>query len=117
MLKFNFKRVFKVRGIDKPFSFLVSNGYSNNSATRIVNNRIRQVNIADMEKLCVLLNCTPNDFFDWVPVNSGAENGHHPLNVLRRGEIPVQLGQLINEIPIGKLAGIESMIREELEKQ
>ena len=116
MLKFNFKRVFRARGIDKPFSFLVNYGYSNNSATRIVNNRIIQINMKDMEKLCVLLNCTPNDFFDWVPENPDADNGQHPLNSLKRGDQMVHLGQLINNIPIDKLADIENMIKMELNK-
>ena len=41
MLTFNFTRIFKARGIDKPFSYLVKVGYSDNFATRIVNNRIK----------------------------------------------------------------------------
>ena len=67
MLTFNFSRIFKARGIDKPFSYLVKVGYSDNFATRIVNNRIKRLDLADLEKLCELLQCTPNDLLEWIP--------------------------------------------------
>lgn len=68
MLTFNFNRIFKDRGIDKPFSYLVKAGYSDNFATHIVNNRNRRLDLADVEKLCELLQCTPSrppDFIVW----------------------------------------------------
>ncbi len=116
MLKFNFPRVFKSRGIDRPFSFLVNHGYSTNMATRIVNNRTRQVNLRDIEKLCMILKCTPNDFFDWVQGSENIDIEHHPLNAINRGNKVVQLEMLVNNIPMDKLADIESLIKKELEK-
>jgi len=116
MLAFNFPRVFKARGIDRPFSFLVNHGYSSNMATRIVNNRIRQVNISDIQKLCMILKCTPNDFFDWIPGNNDIDIEHHPLNAIKRSDKIVQLAQLVNNIPMDKLADIESLILKEIEK-
>jgi len=115
MLKFDFPRVFKARGIDRPFSFLVNYGYSTNMATRIVNNRTRQVNLRDIEKLCMILKCTPNDFFDWVPGKSDINMENHPLNALKRSDKSV-LAQLINDIPMDKLADIEKLINKELGK-
>ncbi len=115
MLKFDFPRVFKARGIDRPFSFLVNYGYSTNMATRIVNNRTRQVNLRDIEKLCMILKCTPNDFFDWVPGKSDINMENHPLNALKRSDKSV-LAQLINDIPMDRLADIEKLINKELGK-
>lgn len=116
MLTFNFPRVFKARGIDRPFSFLVNHGYSTNMATRIVNNRTRQVNVKDIEKLCLILKCTPNDFFDWVPGNNDIDIAQHPLNAIKRSDKIVQLAQLVNNIPMDKLADIENLIKKEMEK-
>ena len=48
MLTFNFSRIFKARGIEKPFSYLVKVGYSDNFATRIVNNRIKRLDLGDL---------------------------------------------------------------------
>ena len=63
MLTYNFTRLFKARGIDKPFSYLVKAGYSPNFATGVVNNQVLRLNLTDIEKLCVLFQCTPNDLF------------------------------------------------------
>jgi succinate dehydrogenase flavin-adding protein (antitoxin of CptAB toxin-antitoxin module) len=85
-------------------------------ATRIVNNRIRQVNISDIQKLCVILKCTPNDFFDWIPGNNDFDIEHHPLNAIKRSDKIVQLAQLVNNIPMDRLADIENLILKEMEK-
>ena len=62
-LIFNIKRLsdanielyasFKARGIEKPISYLVKAGYSNNFATRLANNRMDRMNLKD-EMLCVM---------------------------------------------------------------
>ena len=116
MLTFNFPRAFKLRGIDKPFSFLVSNGFSPNMSTRIVNNRNKEVNIRNLEKLCLLLKCAPNDLFDWVPGKNDIDLEHHPLFTLKRSDKIIQLAQMIHNIPMDKFDDIEIIVRKELEK-
>jgi len=113
MIKFNFTRVFRARGIDKPFSYLVSIGYSANYATRIVNSRIKTLNIKDIEKLCTMLQCTPNDFLEWIPDAKDAANEKHPLISLKRNDKVIQLTQLLNLMPLDKLREIESLINKE----
>jgi len=114
MIKFNFNRVFRARGIDKPFSYLVSMGYTPNYSTRIVNNRIKNLNIQDIEKLCTLLQCTPNDFLEWIPDAKDAGNDKHPLIPLQRSNKVIQLTQMLNSIPLDKLTEIESIINKEI---
>ena len=116
MLSFNFNRVFKARGINKPFSYLVRAGYSDNFATRIVNNRNRRLDLDDIEKLCELFRCTPNDFLEWIPESKDKTNENHPLISIRRSDKVVQLTQLINSVPLEKLMEIENVIRKEMEK-
>jgi DNA-binding Xre family transcriptional regulator len=116
MLIFNFNRIFKARGIDKPFTYLIKAGYSDNFATRIVNNRIRRLDLDYTEKLCELLQCTPNDFFEWIPESKDKNNDKHPLIPIKRSDKVVQLTQMLNSIPIDKLEEIESVIKKEIEK-
>lgn len=116
MLTFNFNRIFKARGIDKPFSYLVKVGYSDNFATRIVNNRIKRLDLAEIEKLCELLQCTPNDLLEWIPDNKEKTNDKHPLISIRRSDKVVQLTQILNSIPLDKLNEIESVIKKEIER-
>ena len=116
MLTFNFSRIFKARGIDKPFSYLVKVGYSDNLATRIVNNRVQRLNLADIEKLCELFQCTPNDLLEWIPDSQDKTNDKHPLISIKRSDKVVQLTQILNSVPLDKLGEIESVIKKEMER-
>lgn len=116
MLTFNFSRIFKARGIDKPFSYLVKVGYSDNFATRVVNNRIKRLNLDDLEKLCELLQCTPNDLLEWIPESKDVSNNKHPLISIKRSEKVVQLTKILNSVPLDKLDDIETLIKKEIDK-
>ena len=116
MLIYNFTRVFKSRGIDRPFSFLVKHGYSNNFATRVANSRVSRLNLTELEKLCVMLQCTPNDLMQWIPGSSDNDNDEHPLAPLKRNNKVVELTKILNSIPLDKLDDIESIIKKEIEK-
>ena len=116
MLTFNFTRIFKSRGIDKPFSYLVKLGYSDNYATRIVNNKIERLTLKDIEKLCELFQCTPNDFLEWIPGSNDLKNENHPLSSLKRSDKVLQLTKILNSVPLDKLADIETMINEKIKK-
>jgi DNA-binding Xre family transcriptional regulator len=117
MLRFNFTRIFKSRGIDKPFSYLVKHGYSDNFATRIVNNKIERLNLKDIERLCELFQCTPNDLLEWTPGSKDLNNGNHPLISIKRSDKVIHLSQILNSIPLDKLNEIESVIKKEIEKK
>ena len=116
MLRFNFTRIFKARGIDKPFSYLVKKGYSDNFATRVVNNRMLRLDLAELEKLCVLLHCTPNDLLEWIPDTKDNTSDKHPLFSIKRSDKVVELTQILNAVPLDKLGEIESAIKREMEK-
>jgi DNA-binding Xre family transcriptional regulator len=116
MLTFNFSRIFKARGIDKPFSYLVKVGYSDNFATRVVNNRIMRLDLTILEKLCELLQCTPNDLLEWIPESKDKTNDNHPLISIKRSDKVVQLTQILNSVPLDKLSEIESLIKKEIER-
>jgi succinate dehydrogenase flavin-adding protein (antitoxin of CptAB toxin-antitoxin module) len=117
MLTFNFTRVFKLRGIDKPFSYLVKNGYSDNFATRVANNRIEKMNLKDVEKLCVLLQCTPNDLLQWIPNKEDENIEKHPLYSLKRTDKVEELTKVLHSVPLDKLEEIEKMILKEIKTE
>lgn len=116
MLTFNFSRVFKARGINKPFSFLIKAGYSDNVATRISNNRIEKLNLKDVEFLCELLQCTPNDLIQWIPSAKDKDNEQHPLFPLKKTDKVLELTQMLNSVPLDKLKDIENIINNEIHK-
>lgn len=117
MLSYNFSRIFKARWIDKPFSYLVKAGYSDNFATRIANNRVERLNLKDLERICILLQCTPNDLLEWHPDSKESQPEKHPLAGLRRTTKAKQLNQLLNNVPLDKISEIETLLINELSKE
>jgi len=115
MLTYNFSRIFKARGIEKPFTYLCKSGFSDQFATKVVNNRIKRLGLTETEKLCILLKCTPNDFMEWIPDSETDIQENHPMNYLRKHE-KVDMVKTINSIPLGQVPEIEKMIKEILEK-
>jgi DNA-binding Xre family transcriptional regulator len=116
MLSYNFTRILRSRGVDKPFSYLVKHGFSDNFSSRIANNRVSRLNLSEMEKLCELFHCTPNEIMEWIPGSSDIENINHPLYPLKRSNKVVELTKMLNSIPLDKLNDIENIIKKEIEK-
>lgn len=117
MIVYRFDRLFKARGIERPFTFLQQAGFSMNFASKIKNNRVSRLNMKQMEKLCLLLKCTPNDMMAWIPDKNAPYDDDVPLAALRMSETEIDMVKTINSIPLGKLERIEQLIREELKKQ
>ena len=69
MLTLNLSRIFKARAIEQPYKFLVTNGFVPFIAHKYKNSKVTQIRVDHIEKLCIALNCTPNDLFEWFPDN------------------------------------------------
>lgn len=114
MLAFNLKRIFAARGIEKPFTYMVRKGFSDSFSSAIINGRKHQMNLREVERLCELFRCTPNDLLEWTPSAEQAIQKDHPLKPLERVEKVAELNQLINTASMDKLAQIEAIVKREL---
>lgn len=117
MLKYNFERIFRARGIEKPFSFLRKAGFSDYLATKIKQNKVARLNSSSLERLCIVLKCSPNDLFEWIPGKQTLVDSDHPLNDLKKSDRDVDLTTMINTIPYGELEEIENLIKEKINKK
>lgn len=116
MLNYNFDRIFKARGIERPFTYLRKAGFSDNFATRVRNNRVKRLNLEVMERLCIALHCTPNDLMEWIPDNRQTVGKDHPINSIKKSEKVADITKTLNSVPLGKLEEIENLISEKLKK-
>lgn len=114
MIQYNFDRVFRARGIERPFTFLKQAGFSDNFATKVKNNRVLRLNLRELEKLCLILRCTPNDFCEWVQDKDTQVDSDHPINSIKRSDKVVDMIKTLNSIPLGQLDEIESIIKEKI---
>lgn len=82
MLTLNLTPIFTLRGIEKPFSFLVKNGFSRHAANLLINANTRTYRLDHVERLCELLVCEPNDLLLWTPDRDKKYPENLPLSKL-----------------------------------
>ena len=112
MLLINLKRIFALRGIDKPFAVLVKNGFSPMTATNLLNNKTKSIKYKHLERICEILNCEPNDLFDWKPSRNTQNPENHPLKDLKRTDPEIEIAELMKTIPLEKMDEIQNMLKE-----
>ena len=84
MIIYNFERVFKAFGIEKLFAYLTKAGFSVSLASKLKNNDVARLNLSTIERLCILLRCTPNDFMEWIPDKSDNVDAEHPIHLIKK---------------------------------
>ena len=116
MLHFNFTRLFKARGITKPTAYMIRQGFSDKFASKVVHNNFRKLNLDDVQRLCELFLCTPNDMLEWVPGTDKTDSATHPLASLIRNEKVMDLSRTLNSVSLEKLLEIEKLIQSHIDK-
>ena len=111
MLYLNTKRMFKLRGIEKPNKFLIQNGFTYATAYNILHYSLSNLSYRSMEKLCVALSCTPNDLLEFKPDTDSSIPENHPLNKLKPIQ-PFSLFEITKDIPVDKIPELLSGIDE-----
>ena len=111
MLRYNLNKHFKLRGITYPARYLMEIGLTKQSAYNVARGNFVSLSPEHLEKLCLALNCTPNDLMDWEPGKNVVNPEAQSLQKLR----PVQLTDLknfINSLPYEKMNEIIAQIEE-----
>ncbi len=111
MLKYNFKRLFNEKGITQPVGYLTKHGFTKQTAARIAAQRFKDIRVSQLEKVCLALNCTPNDIFEWLP-DEKHKNTNHPLTKLIHTTVPEQVANLFKDVPIDKLPEFTQQIKQ-----
>ena len=112
MLRFNLKPIFAARGIDKPNGYLRKHGFNSNMASRIVTGNLKELNFNKVEVLCMILNCTPHDFLEWVPDASVTEPSKFELSALVKEKNVMVLSKELKGLPLAKIKEVYSFIEE-----
>jgi len=110
MLQLNLKRIFKARGIEQPYKFLAQSGFVPFTAHKYKNGKVEHMRLDHIEKLCTVLNCTPNDIFEWSPDDLLDDRADHPLQKIRTREKKIEITKLLSKMSLEKLEEIEKLI-------
>ena len=112
MLKWNFKRVCKMRGIEKPYSFFIKLGISHTIASHMATNKTDKILLRHLETVCLALNCTPDDILEWVPRSKKQDNPLTALHALKPGPKTEDAAALLRALPASKLEELAKLLRE-----
>jgi len=88
MIKLQVKELCKLRGIKAPLSALIKAGISQQVAQNYLKGKKKHLLLKDVEKLCTLLRCTPNDLFSWTPDSKAEDYPENPLQKIREQSLP-----------------------------
>jgi len=116
MLKMNISRVLALKGIDNAYTYLKKHGYKHTKAYWLSKSLTQKVDIDDLERICLSLNCTPNDLFEWSPSTPENDIEGHALQTIRRKDAAVGLVKLVQGLPVEQMDEIEKMILEKVNK-
>ena len=116
MLKLNISRVLALKGIDNSYSFLKAHGYKHNKAYHLSRSLTQKIDLNNLEDICLSLNCTPNDLFEWTPSKPETDIEGHALQSIRRKDAAVGLVKLVQGLPVEQMDEIERMILEKVRK-
>ena len=112
MLRYKFDEVFKIRGITRPYTYLTQQGIQNQMASRIVKNELGSIRLKTLEKICIALNCTPNDLLEWYPSEGFVNDKRLALHAIKAKdpEHTTKITRLLHDIPLDKLEEVEAFI-------
>lgn len=110
MLFLNLTPIFKIRGIEKPYTFLVKGGFSAHSATTILNYRTRTFRLDHIELLCDILVCEPNDLLAWTPEKGKKYSENCPLSKLELQPLDTKLLETFSTMTYKELKEVTKTI-------
>jgi DNA-binding Xre family transcriptional regulator len=114
MLTLHLTPIFRARGIERPYTFLVKAGFTPHSANTLLNSKSKTFRLDHIEKLCIILKCEPNDLLSWYPNNNTIIPDDHPIVKLKHGESPaIDLKKTLLNMPYSELKLLSSKLMEE----
>ena len=113
MLVFNLTRLLKIKGISNPTRFFMNMGYSKSIAYRMSKNDTYNFTTKKLEQLCLALNCSPNDLFEYIPKKNNSIPQNHPLNNLIRQDQSQIIHSLLQELPVEKILELAELVKKE----
>lgn len=110
MLTFNLRSIMKTRGIEHPLKFLMRGGISRSAGWRLLQRETQTVRIGQIERICTLLLCEPNDLFAWRADKGVAYPDEFPLKRLERVEVEGDIMEALSKMPLDKLKEVAKVI-------
>ncbi|MFM6976303.1 MAG: helix-turn-helix domain-containing protein [Sphingobacteriaceae bacterium] len=117
MIQLNLKPLFALRGIEKPYQYLLHAGFSHHVATNLVAGNLQSLRFEQMERLCHCLLCEPTDLLQWQPNKAYTYPDNYPLSKLLPKETPASLKLSLSRLNFKDLEEMTQLFNEQLEQR
>lgn len=118
MLTLNLYPIFRARGIERPYTFLVKAGLTPHTANVLLNSKTKVFRLDHIEKLCLILKCEPSDLLAWNPNKNEIIDEGHPLTKLKHSESPtIDLKATLLNMPYKELKSFSSRLSDEVKEK
>ena len=112
MLRYNLQRIFRLKGIDKPFTFLKKHGFSHAVAHKIATGKKLDLTLREIEKVCTIFNCRLDDILEWIPEKPEDEKVNKLFEHLIKDEPATSLSKKLQKLSPAKLKEVEELIKD-----
>jgi len=111
MIRLNLDRIFRIKGIERKYNYLMSLGFSNSYAHSLSTNKVNSIAFDKLEILCRDFNCTPNDVLEFVPNTNEKLPKDHALWSLRKTEAIEEVNKLLHDLPMEKIEELYRVLK------
>jgi DNA-binding Xre family transcriptional regulator len=108
MLYINLRKILSDRGIELAIPFLEKVGLARYTAKRMLGNGNKYLGLEHAERICLALNCSPNELLEWRPDPGTTVAADHPLQKLRPKE--QSLSQQLRQLTPDELEAVQQFI-------
>lgn len=109
MITLNIPRIAMIKGVQRPYSFLVRHGFTPQTAKDLVAGRIKRLDLGHLERLCRIFQCEPNDLYDYKPGPDVPVVGKDHLAFLTKPKVEASIHSIISGFSLGEM---ESLLKE-----
>ena len=111
MIRINLQHVLWLKNVHDARKYFVSKGINSTTAYRYARMTNKRFTFKELETLCLMFDCTPNDVFEWVPKREHANQGY-ALEKLIRTQEEESLIHVIAKLPVEELMDVKRYILE-----
>ena len=115
MLIYNLERIYKARGIERPYSFFRGHGFSESFAAKLKKGKMSGMKLSTLETVCILLQCTPHDLLEWKEDSKIHVPSDHPIRKLESRNSKMDMTVLLKSAPLEVIEKFKAMIEEDAE--
>jgi DNA-binding Xre family transcriptional regulator len=116
MLTLSIAPLLHSKGIKHLTPYLQQKGFSYHTARYLVGNKLARFNLDTIEKLCIALECTPNDIL-YFSTSSDAVPTNHPLRALNMERYHNEIAEGVQQLNTAEVAELKAALRNIIERK